>query len=542
MNNDKKSFSFIILIFVLTIYSALIAFTQHYERLSADSTIYLDIAQKYLSGDFADAINGYWGPLLSWLFIPFLYFGLSPVFAINALYLVVGLFTIVGVWILSYSFDMSEKIRCAILIALLPIMLFFALVEIFDFLLVCFIVYYLSVIFKNDYPDKLYRGIFCGIFGALAYFSKSYAFPFFIVHFLIMNVLHFSRYSTKLGKRNVLRNAITGFAVFAIISAPWISAISIKYDRLTFSNTGKGNFAPIGPEDPKTGLERGVPIFHKGLFAPPNTTATSVWEDPSYIWKDVTSWSPIDSPAHFKHFIVNILRNIFETLDIYQTCSRLAIAIIAAYILLLIPGPFNTQMLRGDRLYSFLTVLVFSGGYLPFHLEHRYLWTINILLLLMGGHVLNVIFQNDFFNKKLRSNILIAIFALSFIISPLKSYAQAGKNNINKEMYSLSSYLKNHYNIQGNIASNREWENIAIHDSWHKTFRLSYWLNSKYYGQTEAVISDDDLEIELEKFGIDYYFVWGESQSIPQFLSKYRELTNNSYPDLKIYSLKERSN
>jgi len=129
--------------------------------------------------------------------------------------------------------------------------------------------------------------------------------------------------------------------------------------------------------------------------------------------------------------------------------------------------------------------------------------------------VLNVIFQNDFFNKKLRSNILITIFALSFMISPLKSYAQAGKNNINKEMYSLSAYLKKHFNIQGNIASNREWEKIAIHDSWHKTFRLSYWLNSKYYGQTEAVISDDDLERELEKFGIDYYFVWGESQKHP---------------------------
>jgi hemerythrin len=540
--NDKKPISFFILIFVLIIYSALIAFTQHYERLSADSTIYLDIAKKYLSGDFADAINGYWGPLLSWLFIPFLYFLSSPVFAINALYLVVGLFTIVGVWILSYSFDITEKIRCAIIIALLPIMLFFSLVEIFDFLLVCFIVYYLSVIFKNDYPDKLYRGIFCGVLGALAYFSKSYAFPFFIVHFLIMNVLHFSRYSTKHEKRKVVRNAIMGFAVFAIISAPWIAAISMKYDRLTFSNTGKGNFAPIGPEDPKTGLERGVPIFHKGLFAPPNTTATSVWEDPSYIWKDVTSWSPLDSSAHFKYFITNIARNVFEALDIYESCSRLAIAIIVAYILLLIPGPFNKQMLRGDRLYSFLTVLVFSGGYLPFHLEHRYLWTINILLLLMGGHVLNVIFQNDFFNKKLRSNILIAIFALSFMISPLKSYAQAGKNNINKEMYNLSAYLRDHFKIQGNIASNREWEKIAIHDSWHKTFRLSYWLNSKYYGQTEAVISDEDLERELEKFGIDYYFVWGESQSIPQFLSKYRELTNNSYPDLKIYSLKETSN
>lgn len=542
ITNDKRNLSFYILISVLIIYSALIVFTQRYERLSADSTIYLDLAKKYLSGDFADAVNGYWGPMLAWLFIPFLYFKATPVTAINALNLIFGLLTILGIWVLSLRFEMSEKIRGAVILSLLPIMLFFSLVELIDFLLVCFIVYYLGFIFNNEYHNKLSNGVFCGIAGALAYFSKSYAFPFFIVHFSIMNVLHFRRLSTRDERRKVLRNAVAGFAVFTIISAPWISAISIKYDHLTFSNTGKGNFAPIGPDDPKTGLERGVPIFHRGLFAPPNDKATSAWEDPSYIWKDVTSWSPLDSPAHFKYFIKNIIRNVVDTLDIYETCSRLALAIIVAYILLLISGPFNSQMLRGDRLYSFLTVLVFSGGYLPFHLEHRYLWTVNILLLLMGGHILNVIFQNDFFNKKLRSNALIAIFALSFMITPLKSYMQAGKNNINKEMYNLSANLKSRFNIHGNIASNREWEKIAIHDSWHKTFRISYWLNSKYYGQTEAVISDSDLEKELKKFGIDYYFIWGESQSIPAFLSNYKELTNNSYPDLKIYSLKEKRN
>jgi hypothetical protein len=160
----------------------------------------------------------------------------------------------------------------------------------------------------------------------------------------------------------------------------------------------------------------------------------------------------------------------------------------------------------------------------------------------MGGHVLNFMFQNVFFNKKILQNVLIAIVALSFMLTPLKSYAQAGKNNINKEMYKLSMLLKDRYHIHGNVASNREWEHVAIHDSWHKTFRLSYWLNSKYYGQTEAVISDDDLERELNKFGIDYYFVWGESQSIPQFLLKYKELTNDIYPNLKIYSLKEKIN
>ena len=544
MENMKKETrsSFIVLLIVLAIYAALIISSQHYARLTADTTIYLDLAEKYLRGEYNDAVNGYWGPMLTWLYIPFLYFGASKVFAINALNLIVGLFTMLGVWKLSYKFELSEKIRGAVLAALLPVMLLFSMVEIFDFLLVCFIVYYLNAIFNNDYQKKMINGILCGIFGALAYFSKSYAFPFFIVHFFIMNVLHFIRCSTKQDKQKVIRNTAAGFIVFALVIAPWVSAISSKYGHVTFSNTGKGNFASIGPEDPESGLERGVTIFHKGLFAPPNKTATSVWEDPSFIWEDVVSWSPLDSPANFKHFIKNIARNVFETINIYESFSRLAIAIIVVYILLLLTGPFNKQFLRGDMIYSFVTVLIYSGGYLPFHMEHRYLWTVNILLLLMGGHVLNILFGTEFFKKNIRKNILIILFAVSFMLTPLKSYSGAGKNNINSEMYHLAQTIKNDYQVQGNIASNREWEHFPIHNSWHKTFRMSYWLDSKYFGQTEAEISDNDLVDELRKFNIDYYFIWGKSQNIPQFLSKYREVTSGEYPDLKIYDLKEKIN
>lgn len=542
INIKKNNLSFIVLIIVLSIYSVLIISSNHYERLTADSTIYFDIAKKYMAGNYKDAVNGYWGPLLSWLFIPFLYFGASHVFTINAINLIVGLLTLFGTWVLSYRFELTEKVRSVIMVVLLPVMLLFSIVEVFDFLLACFIIFYLGVIFNNEYPNRIYKAVLCGVFGALAYFCKSYAFPFFLVHFLTMNILHFIRSSSKEEKHKVLRNAVTGFVVFAVICTPWIAAISSKYGHITFSNTGKGNFAPIGPEDPKSGLERGVPIFHKGLFAPPNNTATSVWEDPSYIWKDIKSWSPFDSAEHFKYFISNIVRNVFDTLDIYESFSRLALSIIVAYFLLFASTSFNKQLLQGESLYSFITVIIYSGGYLPFHLEHRYLWTVNILLLLMGGYILSVLFKSDFFNKKTRENILIAVFAISFMITPLKSFGQAGKGNINKEMYMLSNSLKDKYNIHGNIASNREWQHIATHDSWHKSFRLSYWLDSKYYGQTEANIDDNSLISELEKFNIDYYVIWGQNQNIPQFLSKHREVTNGSYPDLKIYSLKETNN
>jgi hypothetical protein len=537
--NNKKSSCLLTLIIILITYSVLIVFTQHHERLTADSTMYLDIAEKYLGGNFTDAVNGYWGPMYSWLLIPFLYFGTSKVFAINALNLIVGVFTIVGVWFLSFRFEISDKIRSAILISLLPILLFVSTVELFDFLLLCLLVYYLGIIFNNEYQRRTYDGILCGILGATAYFTKSYAFPFFIVHFISMNIAHFIRCSTKQEKRNVLRNAIAGIVLFSIISGAWITVISNKYNQFTISNMGKANFSGMAPGLPDKGLELGNPLFYEGFFPPSNKTAFSAWEDPSFALSKLTFWNPVESAAYLKHFIKNISKNVIECIRIFGSFSRLSYTIIIAYILLLIVQLFNKEILRGDMLYSFFTLLLFTGGYMPFHLELRYLWIDNILLLLMGGYVLNMLFQHAFFKNNYRKNILIVFFVLSFMLTPLKSFVQAGHYNINKEMHNLSLILQDKYNIQGNIASNREWECIAIHDSWHNTFRLAYHLNSKYYGQAKRDISDSELENEFKKYNLDYYFFWGEPYKTSQLLSKYREITDGEITGLKIYSLKD---
>jgi hypothetical protein len=190
-------------------------------------------------------------------------------------------------------------------------------------------------------------------------------------------------------------------------------------------------------------------------------------------------------------------------------------------------------------LFPLLTLVIYTGGYMPFHFEQRYLWIVNVLLLLMGGHVINILFEKNIFNKDIARKILITIFVISFVITPLKSYMQIYKNDINKEMFNLSAALSRRYNIKGNIASNREWQYVATHSSWHKTFRLSYWLNSRYYGQARSNISDSELESELREHGIDYYFLWGETDNIPGFLTCCREITGGEMPGLKIYSLKE---
>lgn len=520
---------------VFLIYWLLTFSLYKYIRLTADSTLYLSIAEKYLRGDFKDAINGYWGPLLSWLLIPFLFFGSSHVFAINTLDLIFCLLALIGIWKLSFRFEMSEKIRSAVVLSAFPIVFYYSLVQPFDLLLICILVYYLGIVFNNNYPEKIANGAASGVLGALAYLSKSYALPFFIAHFSIISLLHYFKCATVSGRKKVLTNALVGFVLFSLISGVWVVLLSNKYGHFTFSNMGKTNLAILAPGHPEGGLEFGQPMFYGGFFEPPNKTAIVAWEDPSYI--EVESWSPLGSWSYFKYFMKLILNNIYHAVNIYEFFSTLSVGIIIAYILFMTAQPLKKIISHGDLIYPLITIMLYTGGYLPFHFEERYIWIVNILLLLMGGHVLNVLFQKDFFAGKMRKNILIIFFMASFVFTPLKLTIQ-GRNSMDEDMHNLSAELER-YNLHGNIASNREY--APVHDAWHKTFRIAYWLKGRYYGQAKQGIHDEDLANEIKKFNIDYFFFWGEPKEIPQFLSYHKEITGGNIPGLKIYSLMEKN-
>ncbi len=192
--------------------------------------------------------------------------------------------------------------------------------------------------------------------------------------------------------------------------------ISDKYGHFTFSTMRDTNFNAPGPEVKGDGLEFGVPVFTEGFFEPPNETAFVVWEDPSYLRGK--PWSAWQSPAHFKHFIKLTLKNIAEGLKIFEGFSTFSIAIIVAYIILISMKSFRDMLSRRALLYPLFTLILFSGGYILFHFEERYVWLSNILLLLMGGHLLTLFFEKDFMGSALGKNILIIVFIGSFIFTP----------------------------------------------------------------------------------------------------------------------------
>jgi len=511
------------LVLVLLIYLAAgISILKYYRyQINPDGISYISIAGKYLNGDFSNAVNGWWGPMISWLLMPFLLLGVEPLLAAKILNLIIGSLAILIVWKLSHQFPISSAIRKVILFSLIPVVLSFSMSDISpDLLLMCLLFAYLRIIFQPDYAATIKKGALCGVWGSFAYFAKSYAFPFFISHFFIMNVLHYFRAETKQTKKKVVCNFLAGAVVFTLVSGVWIGLLSNKYGELTFGTVGKATYRiKAAPDAPGAG------VLWLGFLEPSNPTAISAWEDASYLkippYEHMDTWSFVKNQLRVTSRIIGKMANIF------MDFSPLSIAIGIAYVLFWLQR-FNIKTMPAEVLFPTITIAIFAGGYSLVRANPRYLWLICLMLMLMGGYVLARLFENNFFTKTRRTALLI-IFFLSFAVPAyggLKSYANRGKS-----IYSLGKALKSR------IAPNCK---IASNTSWAGSLYLSYHLDCKYYGVQEKNITKTKLKRDLEKYGIDYYLLWGGAAPDLRFLSNYEEITGGRIPGLRIYGLKER--
>ncbi len=521
--NSHKSKTLII---VLVVYFLLGIFLLKYYQyqINADGIIYISIAKGYINSNWNIAISSYWGPLLSWILIPFLFFGQNPeqnLLFTKILSLIIGSLAIISINSLSYKFEINELIRTGILFALVPIILYFAYTIITpDLLLVCILVFYFNIIFSLQYPNKLSNGLLCGLLGALAYLSKSYAFPFFIIHFTLFNFFHYCR-NPKL-RKNILKNLILGFAIFLVISGLWIGLISTKMEKLTYGTSGEYNQALIGPDS------NAFPKNYQNLYKPNDL------EPVYYLNKYMEPWTPLESLNSINYELRIVSLNTLDLIHILISFSFISLIILIIYLLFIINTLKRTistkkiGILKGiildKKIDPLITILIFSLGYVSIVIMDRYFWIVYILLILMGGYILTILFKNKFFDNKLRKNILLLIFVSSFVLNPFVSLIV--NINTGEDIYMISSTIKNQYPIEGNVASNEDRT---------RSVYLSYYLNTTYYGKTAEKINKNEFVDELKENKINYYYYWGKDINNTKFLPGSKRII--SMQNLRIYSM-----
>jgi hypothetical protein len=526
-------------LFAIAIYLALgLLLLKYFNYIWAkDEICYISIAQKYARGEFRLAPNAFWPPMLSWLLAVPIFLGVPPALAAKLLPLLIGVFTYFAVRSLSYTFNIGHTLRTVILYSLIPILLYCSLIHFTpDLLLVGLLTAYFSVILSSTYPDRPRVGWLCGVLGALSYFTKSYAFFFFLLHFPLASVVHYAENADKRRRQIVLRNLVSGLIAFAVLTAAWVCALNFKYHVVTIGVNGKYNYRKAGPDS------QGNPNGYTGFVAPPDPTAVSHWEEPYSYFSDpevvsccLKPWSPFESWKSFKYQIKLIYSTGRTMLALYQRLSALTITILLSSLVLCV-GDRKQLVASIELALGLATFCCYSGGYSLLHVEERYLWPMWILLMLMGAKVLHELLKAKFFDSTTKRGLLLVAFSASFVLPSLDGLKKTGGmlRQIGGNTYALSKLLE-HTGLKG--------ARVAANNDYGTAVGIAYRLGAKFYGVAKPNSSENEIVEELKKNGIQYYFVFNQvgienrvtSPALEQ-VNKLQGLTKA--PSLTVYSVK----
>ncbi len=482
-------------------------------QINPDGVSYMSIALKYAEGNIQDAVNGHFSPLFCLSLVPVLWCGFDPLLSVKLLNLAIGCVTILCMHSFMCRFRLTAPVRTAILVALIPVVLSYAYSIITpDLLVATLLILYCSKIFHEDYTQNPRQGLWCGALCALAYWAKSYSFPFLICHYPLMNVIHYFKSPRGAARRTVLRNFISGMLVFLIISSIWVAAISQKYGYLTLTTQSKHNIMLISPNPPK----------HPAFIPPPNETAVSVWEDPFYCVPQQT-WNPFASISNLKYWAYVFLNNWRNTLLIFMSFSPLVFIACLIYILYGLKKPARL-LVAPEILYPLILLIPYATGYCLLIVDSRYIWIICFLFMFMGGYVLNRLLEQKWCSIPIRL-VLLVLFVCSFAVTPLQDLRKS--YNAGKDFHTISMDLKQHILPGSKIASNTKW---------YETLYIAFHLRAKLFASADN-LEPEELKQNLHTYNIDYFIEWENAGKKFPFLPQHERITNLATDQLNVYRL-----
>jgi hypothetical protein len=467
-----------ILLSILGMYlvAALLLFNFYRHQINPDGIAYISIAEKYADGKFIDALNGYWGPLLSWLLIPFSLLDLNMQAGAKTVAVLSGLGTLILFWALLSKWRTNRKARTLATISLVPLVLYWALPSPItpDLLMITVMLAYIYLVPPTSWGAK--RSILLGAIIAAGYYTKAYFLPFATVHLLA--IVTWQAYLKRYW-HEALHYYGAALMVAALLIAPWVGVLSAKYGEFTLSSTGRYNFSLLHPTSP------GHPMHYQGLLPPTNDTAITIWEDPSVL--AMPSWSPIRSSNEAKHYVQTVISNIRTNAYLFFTFSVFSLAILAVGLLSL----HKTWATRNYlKFILVLAIVLYSAGYSLLVVEERYLWPAFVLLVLL----LVLLTEQHLKGRRLSYTIRIGIVMLmaSTMINPVVRLYQSRNTGLVMKQQALA--LKPMFDGDEKVAANH----------FNAVFYCYYW-QVRCYGALSPVQSAPQHAQQLAQYGITDY-------------------------------------
>lgn len=320
--SQRKRYSLKSIFWLVAIFlGALQAWANRYNQTADDIISYLDIGDAYFRGDWDVAINAYWSPLYSWLLgftllilKPSPYWEFPVVKLVNFLVYLFSLFCFdffLSKLIFYYNKQVSQcspnrafKIsKWVWLVAGYTLFLLSSLRWIGvqndnpDMLVAAFVYLAAGLVLQiHLHSQHWFNFILLGAVLGLGYLSKAAMLPLAFV-FLVVSLFSVSN------PLKVLPKVLAALLVFTVLTSPFVVAISTMKGRLTFSDSGKLNYAwlvtlQVKPyrfwqgNEPGSGIPEHPPrqIFENPEvfeFGTPLEVTYPPWHDPSYWYEGI---------------------------------------------------------------------------------------------------------------------------------------------------------------------------------------------------------------------------------------------------------------
>jgi hypothetical protein len=492
------------LIYLLTV-AILFPYIKWYAD-NPDTFQYIEIAKKYIHGNFSAAVNGYWSPLISWLLVIPLLIINDAIIAFKILQVIIGIFVIYNWCRLLDIFGLRNISSLILCIVIVPFIADYSLLNCTPDLLFTGVSFlFLRKLMEENSAGTKIKGIKIGLIGALLFFSKAFGFPLFIAMTGILFLLRSFR-------NGLLKAANVKWmlGVFIILSGAWIGILSIKYHEFTISKAPAFNasvdVAPINKN------EYHLPIISGGIY--PAASNASGWETPGeYVSKETVS--PF---SHREDYLQVIKRNI---LSIYYFDFRRQPGIVFFILFLIfIAVKGFREFQQRPVLISLLYIFLCYGGYSLILIHTRYTWTVSLLMVLLSTYFIERLLLE---RRKKIATALIILFALFAIKRPLKEIFFTNDTSVPSNwivqcvehpFQTLWIFYRPDEQIQEAINTMKEKNysggrfvsvrlNHSDRDQYTSALRIALELNGKYDGQLGSSDNAANDSI-INKLGINY--------------------------------------
>ncbi len=476
------------LLLFLAIYTFLffILFAGYRYVIDPDATGYFSVAEQLAKGNFHNSINGIWSPLGSWLLTPFIKLNFDEILSAKYLNGFYGFLSVAAFFYLLKKIKPDFFIATAAMSGAVLLILHFTFYRLFgDLLEVLCLLVYLNIICSKEFGTN-YKGVVsAALVGGIAFYAKSYAFYFVLIHLPIAIYLSGCKNLNTKASLSFLKKTFTAIFILCLAAGFWIAALNLKYGHFVL---GRQNIT--GSLSPTYNQPRVI------FYPPPFAGAYSIFDDISY--EKFNNITPFTNARIFIGQLKLIAFNALKTIEHFNNFS-FAFLIVFVTSIFLIASRFKTFSNQKNMITLLSFIIIWPSGFLFFHSEPRYLWIVSLSVLILAAILLSFLIDNFSFNKKYLYLFCLIIMA-SFYLYPLvelKNQYGSGKN-----YFEIAAALKEN-NIKGNVLfSNQSSEDFS------ESVIINYLAKCQHYGPFTTDYSTQEVISAIKEYHINYFILY----------------------------------